>query len=60
MRKASQRIGLADQQQPGVGMGIEELAARRERDAGAVITPHAVNGQSDHERLASLLQGLER
>lgn len=39
MRKASQRIGLADQQQPGIGVGIEELAARRKRDAGAVITP---------------------
>jgi hypothetical protein len=30
---------------------VQELAARRERDAGAVVAPHAVNSQCDHGRL---------
>jgi hypothetical protein len=28
--------------------GIKKLAARRERDAGAVVAPHAIDSQSDH------------
>ncbi|MNF05810.1 hypothetical protein D3C80_2056300 [compost metagenome] len=59
MLEGFQAVGLADEQQLRVGMFVEELTARRERDAGAVIAPHAVNSQCDHGRLADLLRGPE-
>jgi hypothetical protein len=37
------------QQQLGIGVGIQKLAACGQRDTGAVIATHAVNCQSDHE-----------
>ena len=48
VRERFQTLWLPHEQQMGVGMGIEKLAARRQRDAGAVVAPHAVNCQGDH------------
>ena len=54
MLERLQAFRLAYQQQPRLRMFVEKLTARRERDAGAVIAPHAVNSQCDHGRLADL------
>src|SRR5690606_25827969 len=43
-----QRLRLADQQQLGLGVAVEKLPARRQGDRGAVVTPHAIDGQNDH------------
>ena len=51
VRERLKTVLQTDQQQMGIGMIVEELAARRERDAGAVVAPHAVNSQCDHGRL---------
>jgi hypothetical protein len=50
VREALQAGLLADEQQARVGMVVEELAARGERNAGAVVAPHAVNSQCDGHR----------
>ena len=47
--KALQCLGQADHQQLRIGMVIQKLTARRQRDAGAVVAPHAINSQSNHE-----------
>src|SRR6218665_675660 len=49
--RAARAVGRADQQQAGIRMMVEKRAACRERDAGAMVAPHAVNGQCDHGRL---------
>jgi hypothetical protein len=43
--RGSQRIGLAHQQQFGLGMRIEEGAAGRQRHGRAVVAAHAVHRQ---------------
>ena len=50
MDKALQRLGQANQQQMCVGMVVQKLAARRQRDTGAVVATHAINSQSNHEK----------
>jgi hypothetical protein len=52
MLEASQSFALADQQQLRVRVLFQETAARGQRDAGAVIAPHAVHSKGDHERSA--------
>ena len=48
-----QAVRQANKQQAGIRVVVEKLAARRERDAGAVVAP-AVNSQCDHGRLLSV------
>ncbi|MPN47208.1 hypothetical protein SDC9_194809 [bioreactor metagenome] len=43
------RLRQADQQQVHIRVGGEKLAARGKRDAGAVVAPHAIDCQCDHE-----------
>ena len=50
MRKTRQLVGLTDQQQPHIGMVRQELLAGSQGDTRTVVTPHAINGQRDHER----------
>jgi hypothetical protein len=48
MRKGIQAVRQADQKQLGLRVMLEKVATRRQRDAGAMITPHAVNSECGH------------
>ncbi|MPM75653.1 hypothetical protein SDC9_122647 [bioreactor metagenome] len=48
MLEVAQAGFLPHQQQAGIRMMFKKLAARRKRDAWAMIAPHAVDSQCDH------------
>ena len=48
MHETRQRLGLPHQQQAGVVMLLQKLAAGWQRDLRAVVAAHAINGQNGH------------
>ena len=48
VNKALQGLWQAHQQEPRILALIQKPAARRQRDAGAMVAPHAINGQCNH------------
>ena len=51
MRKPDKNIWQPNQNQCRIGMLIQEEPAGRQCDLGAMVASHAVNSDSDHEKL---------
>ena len=51
MLERGERIRRPDQQQVRLGMRIEEVPAGGQGDAGAVVTPHAIDSQGGRHGL---------
>jgi hypothetical protein len=53
MLEGRERVLGADQQELRLGMGFQELPAGRQRNAGAVVAPHAIDRDRDQRDYSS-------
>jgi hypothetical protein len=48
VREAFERFGQTDQHQRGICVLLQELGTGGQGNLGAVVSPHAINGDSNH------------
>jgi hypothetical protein len=59
MRKRRKACGQPDQQEPRISVGLKKLPASHQRDAGPMVSAHAIDSNGDHGRLTQSVGSLD-